>query len=140
LLTFQATQSYAQEPTKPESAATPTASHTPSNDEIKRTLVRAIDTVNAQKEQVSSLKEVITQQDLALRDAQKAAELYKKASELNAESANKYKTGMESATEAWKREEKRTRDLEKKLRGQQTKTRFAVVAGVAAAVTIFLLK
>lgn len=83
---------------------------------------------------------VIAAQDDALKESEKATDLYKQSSDLNKLAAEKFKTGMETATEMAKREQTENARLTKALKSSHTKTKFAVLTGIAAAVTLFLLK
>ena len=141
-MTFLLTGSFAQEPTPSPSGATK-----PSDTEIKRVLVRALDKVEAQNDEIKakdavivSKDEVIAEQDKAHTKTLNAAELYRQAAEANKDAFLQQQKATISAEEGWKRENQRVRDLEKKLKNSRTVTKFAVVAGIAAAVTLYLLK
>lgn len=138
ILLFGTTPTSAQEAAPSASPAIPISK--PSADEIARTLSRALDKLEKTQEASKAKDAVIEEQEKALEEERKAKELYKSASGINADAANIFKLKAETAEEAWKREEKYSRSLEKKLKSSNTKTKLAVIAGIAAAATLYLLK
>jgi hypothetical protein len=143
-LTFQATTTFAQEQTPSESAATtivsPTPTPTPSDTEIKKTLVRSLDKNESQQKVIEGQDEVISEQDRALDKSEKAAANFRQSAEMYRDAFLKQRSTTESAEVGWKQSEKRVRDLERKLHNSNTRTKFAIVTGIAAAVTLFFLK
>lgn len=132
ILMCQVTRSYAQEPTPSASAATPAVSPspTPSDTEIKKTLVRALDKVEAQDKTIRAKDDVIAEQDNAVQQNAKAAEMYKLAAEKYKDAFVKEAAATETAEKAWADERERTRKLEKKVRSANSRTKYGTVAGI----------
>lgn len=86
------------------------------------------------------MEEVIAEQDLANSKALDAAALYKQASEANRDAFLKQQQATLTAEEAWKLEQEERKRLAKKLKWSRTRTNVAIIAGISAAVTLYLLK
>jgi 23S rRNA pseudoU1915 N3-methylase RlmH len=139
MILFQAIWNSANAQTSSESAATTT--NKPSDTEIKKTLDRALDKVEDQQKALTAKDEVIQSQDEALAEAEKGKEQRKAEAEALRRALESQTKATEMALEGWKRDEARVKELENKLRKRGgTTTRFAIIAGIAAGVTLLLLK
>lgn len=138
MLTFQVTTSFAQG--QSPSASDATAKSKTSDSEVKKTLVRALDKIEAQNNLLKAKDDVIAAQDKALTEAEEAKEGYKKAYEKADFAVKKQSEATQIAEEGWKQSEKRIRELEQKYRKSDNKVKWIAVGAVAALVTVVLLK
>jgi hypothetical protein len=136
-ISFPATQTYAQEQTPSESAATSTDK--PSDKEIKKTFVRALDKIEADKKVSDAKDALIGDLEKGLGQSDTAKEFYKKEADANRDAYLKQKDATDVANEMYKAEESRTRKLERKLYWSNMRTRVALIGGVAAAIGTYLL-
>lgn len=148
MVIFQVMPSFAQGQTPSGSAATstnkaapsPTPPLTPSDIEIRKTLVRALDKVEAQNEAIKAKDGVIDAQEEAIKSAEKAVELRAQEAAANLRAYNTERDAHAVTKEGWKAEEKRTRELEKKVRNSSSRTKWIALGAIAAVVTTVLLK
>lgn len=96
--------------------------------------------MEALQEQAKAQSALITELEAALDLERKEKQLHKASSELKGQSAELYKSQAEANKEGWLREEKESQRLRKQLKSSHTKTKLAVIAGIAGAVTLYLLK
>jgi ferric-dicitrate binding protein FerR (iron transport regulator) len=132
----------AQEQSPSASAATSTESPTScinAKNEIKKALIRALDTIDEKNKVIAAQDEVTATQDTALSQAIEAKDAYKKADQLHSEAYIKEKEATKAAEDGWADSEKRARQLEKQLRKSDNRVKWMAVGAVAAVVaTIFI--
>jgi hypothetical protein len=144
ILMCLATESYAQEQTGSESAAIPVSSPTPapspSDTEIKKTLVRALDKVEAQGDEIKAKDAVIAKQDEAGKQADERDALKDKENSSLREAVAAQTRATDAANFGWAQDEKRVKELEGKLRKSDSKLKWMAAGGVIAIVATILLK
>lgn len=106
--------------------------NTPSDLEIKKVTVRALDKVEALQEENKAKDELINEQDKALDEAVESKDHYKKSSEFYKKSYEYQSEATITAEKGWKLEEERSRKLEKDLRKSRNRTKIAAIVGAAA--------
>jgi phage protein D len=121
-------------------AATPAPTATPSDLEIKKTLVRALDKIDSLNAEGKAKDEVAAGQDKALAESEIGKEEAKKEADSLRSALASETSAKFAAEQGWKADEERVKKLEKQLRNSHTKTKWAVAAGIASAVTLYLLK
>lgn len=137
-----ATSSYAQEPTTSASGATSTSKsdQTPSDNEIKKTLVRSLDKLEATQKASAEKDKVISAQDALIKESEAGKEAATKAAINFKEAFEKQKEATEVAKEGWMAEQKRVRELEKKVRSGSNRTKWILVGAAAAIAATILIK
>ncbi len=133
---------------KPVSSPTPAPTavvHT-SDVEIKKTLVRALDKVEAQEEtikaknaEIKAKDEVIAAQERSQADTDAAKEKYKKTADTLKEALTAEQKVSLSERDARLAEERRVKDLEKKLRKSNSRLKAAVFGVVVGSIIGLLL-
>jgi hypothetical protein len=138
------TRTSAQEPTPSASAATPTSkptpTATPSDEEIKRVAVRALDKLEETQKASKAKDSVISEQDKALAESEEGKKAATQAAINFRDAYEQQKEATAIAKDGWKAEQDRVRQLEKKVRGSNNRTKWMAVGAAAAVIATYLLK
>jgi methionyl-tRNA formyltransferase len=102
--------------------------------------VRALDKIEAKNKADEAKDAVIAEQDKALAECSEAGDLRKTESEHLRNALTKQTEATDSALSGWKQDEKRVKELEKKLRKSDNKLKWFAAGGITAVVLTILLK
>ena len=141
ILSFStATSAFGQSPSGSDATSTSKPTPTPSDDEIRRVAVRALDKVEALRKSNEAKDEVISEQDKLLAESEKGRKQATDAAVNFREAFERQKEATDLAKEGWKADQERVRQLEKKVRGSNNRTKWMAIGAAAAIITTILIK